>query len=346
MPRYYVGSGWVTPPGHEPAQGNNAILVNDVQTGKTLGSYNLPTGDMLVWSASGAANDRTFVVSASVYLSGQHPVVGPARFYLVRVFPGTADPVRVASLGIQATQATSVATQVTSVALSGDGTELAVVSNTGKSVGLGVYSVATGRLQHFWSAAISGVSRVDTPVTDPSWIGDAAVGFAFIDLPDVREEVRTLSVNSVGTGLLADSQAVWSQYVPPASGTSAGHAPRTCDTPYLTGNGQTVVCASSSYSASDKWLTALWLAYPLSAPTKPRVIGSVEEPADVTSFNGPNTVDWTNPAGTKVIGSWNPAVKVVRRGEPATSVTNDFAFLGEGTIRPFLWNPSLDEAAW
>jgi len=349
IPRYYVRFGWATAKGESGSQGNNAILVGDVRTGKTLGSYNLPEGDTLVWSASGAADDRTFVVSASVFKFAQHPVIGPASFYLVRVFPGSADPVLVTPLPIQATPATSVATQVISLALSADGTELAVVFNTGKSVGLGVYSVATGRLEHYWSAAISGVGRVNTPVTDPSWVGDGTVGFAFIQTPNVRQEVRTLDVNSAGSSLLADSHVVWSQYVPPPAGGKYGKGtPQTCDTPFLDGDGQAVVCATSSYSATDKRLSAVWLAYPLATPARPRVIGSVQVPQDVKGFNGPNAVQWTNSSGTEVIGSWNPEVTVYSKNfqGPATSVTNDFAFIGGGQVRSFPWSPGLSDAAW
>jgi len=348
-PRYYVRYGWATGPGESASQGNNAIFVGDVQTGKTLGSYDLPAGDSLVWAASGAADDRTFVVSASVYRFAQHPVIGSARFYLVKIFPGSADPVRVTPLAIQATPATAVATQVISIALSGDGSELAVVFNTGKSAGLGVYSVATGRLQHLWSAAIGGVGRVGTPVTDPSWVGDGTVGFAFIDTPNVRQDVRALNVNSAGTSLLADSRVVWSQYVPPPPGGTYGKGtPRTCDTPFLDGDGQAVVCAGSSYSASAKRLSAIWLAYPLATPARPRVIGSVQVPQDVKGFNGPNAVQWTNSSGTEVIGSWNPEVTVYSKNfqVAATSVTNDFAFIGGGTIRSFPWSPGLSDAAW
>jgi hypothetical protein len=355
-PRYYVRFGWATEPGENPSQGNNAIIVGDVQTGKTLGSYNLPKGDTLVWEASGAADDRTFAVSASVFQSAQHPVIGPARFYLVRLLPGSADPVRVTPLSIQATPPTSVATQVTSIALSGDGSELAVVFNTGKSVGLAVYSVATGRLQHSWSAAISGVGRVATPVTDPSWVGDGTVGFAFIDTPNVRQDVRTLDVGSAGTSLLADSHVVWTQYVPPPAGGKYGKAtPQACGTPFLTGDGRAVVCAATSYSASTNRLSALWLAYPLSlgypldpATRPPRVIGSVTEPQDVKGFNGPNAVLWTNSSGTEVIGNWNPEVTVSSKNfqGPATSVTNHYAFIGGGKVMPFTWNPGPRGAAW
>ena len=344
-PRYYVRFGSVT------KQANLAILVGDVQTGKTLGSYNLPKAATFTWAASGAADDRTFVVAASVSQSVQVPVTGPARFYVIRIFPGTADPVRVTPLAIQGTPLPSAATQVTSVALSADGSELAVVFNAGKAklAGLGVYSVATGRLQRSWSAAGSGAARGVSLVTDVSWVGDGTVAFASIQTRNVRQEVRTLDVNSAGPDLLADSHVVWSQYVPPPVGGTYGKAtPQTCDTPFLTGDGQAVVCGAGSYSASTKRLSAVWLAYPLATPARPRVIGSVQVPQDVTGFNGPNAVQWVNSSGTEVIGSWNP--ETVTYGKnfqgPATSVTNYFAFIGGGQVREFPWVPALQEAAW
>ena len=51
--------------------------------------------------------------------------------------------------------------QVREIALSADGTELAVVSGDSKSTVLGVYSVATGQLRHSWSAALD--SSADRP---------------------------------------------------------------------------------------------------------------------------------------------------------------------------------------
>jgi hypothetical protein len=338
-PRYYLEYGWVG------KTGNVGMSVGDVQTGKTLGSYdNLPKGAAFAWQAAGAGDDRTFVASLAVFPSVTWSAIRPARFYLVRIFPGTADPVRVTPLAIRATLADS---EVTSMALSADGSELAVVSNTAyaKTVSLGVYSVATGRLQHSWSAA----GRGDSLVTDVSWVGDGTVAFASIQTLKVREEVRTLSVNAPGAGLLADSRVVWSQYVPPPAGGKYGKAtPQTCETPFLTGDGQAVVCATSSYSASTKRLSALWLAYPLATPTRPRVIGSVQVPSDATGFNGPIAVNWTNSSGTEVIGSWNTEVVTYSKNVqgPTTTVTNYFAYIGGGTVREFPWFPGSADAAW
>lgn len=342
-PRYYLRYGRVG------KTGNVGLSVGDVQTGKTLGSYdNLPKGAAFRWAASGAGDDRTFVASLAVFPSLTSSATSPARFYLVRIFPGTADPVRVTPLAIQATLANS---EVTSMALSADGSELAVVFSTayGKSAGLGVYSMATGRLRRSWSAAVSGVIPGDAPVTDLSWVGDGTVAFASTDTPHVRQEVRTLNVNAGGTGLLTDSHIVWSQYVPPPPGGTYGKAtPQTCGTPFLTGDGQAVVCATSSYAASTRRLSAVWLAYPLATPTRPRVIGSVQVPQDVTSFNGQNAVLWTNASGTEVIGSWNPETPVYGKNsqEIGNSVTNYFAFIGGGQVREFPWGPGIRQAAW
>jgi hypothetical protein len=328
-PRYYVGIGSVSRPG---GHWNYAIVAGDAQTGKRVGYYTLPAGNRISWAASGAADDRTFVVSAAVFKYGPHTVAGPARWYLVRVFPGSADPVRVTPLAIQATSVTSTGTDVISIALSAGGTQLAVVSNTGSSVGLAVFSVATGKLRHSWSIGMRDVPRVDTPVIDPSWVGDETVGFAFIGTPNVREEVRTLDVSSAGSDLLADSHVVWVQYVhPPAGGKYGKSTPRTCDTPFLTGDGQTVVCTTSSYSATDKRLSAVWLAYPVATPSRPRVIGSVTEPRQVTGFVGPNVVEWVNSSGTEVIGAWFPEVTIGR----GVSVASYQAFIGHGRVRPF-----------
>jgi len=348
-PRYYVSSGLVWDAAHR--NGDWAIIAADAQTGKTLGSYNLPKGNTLSWAASGAADDRTFVVQAAVSTSPQQRVSGPARWYLVKIFPGSADPVRVTPLAIQATPATSIASHVISVALSGDGSELAVVSSTGTSVVLGVYSMATGRLQRSWSAAISAADWVEFPVVHPSWVGDGTVAFAFARTPHVRQEVRTLDVNAAGSGLLTDSRVVWSQYVPPPAGGKYGKGtPQTCDTPFLTGNGLTVVCATSSYSASDKRLSALWLAYPLATPTRPRVIGSVGVPLNVKDFAVPNTVKWTNSSGAEVIGNWNPETVMYSKDfeGPATTVTNHYALIAGGNVRPFpdSVGPDLSHAAW
>ena len=360
-PRYYVRLGWGTAPGAGKGQLKWAIYVEDLQTRKTLGSYDAPKGDVFTWAASGAADNRTFVVAVGAHSLAQVSAPNLASFYLLRIFPGTAHPVRVTPLPIKPMSAAPIA-------LSADGTELAVVSRAGPSVRLGVYSVATGRLQHSWSGTVGAGTPGHPPVADLSWVGDGTVAFALIQTPKVRQEVRTLDVSAAGTSLLGDSRVVWSQYVPPPAGgtgparpcattlliscgTSSPYGkgtPRTCDTPFLTGDGQAVVCGNRSYSASTKRLSAVWLAYPLAAPGRPRVIGTAPVRPDAVDLNGPVAVEWSNSSGTEVIGSWNPqTVLYDKTGQVSGSeVTNYFAFIGGGKVKEFPWGPGMEDAAW
>jgi hypothetical protein len=329
-PRYYVKLGGTKGmPGWD-------IIAGDVQTGRIIGTYSLGKGDALTSAGlSGAGDDRTFVVSAATGVAGPVqsglPVLQPPTWYLVRIFPGATDPVRVTRLAINF----EAGGEVREIGLSADGTELAVVSGIGKSTVLGVYSVVTGRLRNSWSAALGPSVGNLRPVGDLSWVGDGTVGFAVTYTPRVREEVRTLDTGAGGTSLLAASRVVWSQDVPaPPPGSNPYHAPQACNTPFLTGDGTAVVCATSSYSARDNRLTALWLAYPLATPTRPRVIGSVVQPTDVNKFDSV-TVEWSNPSGTEIIGAWNPNVDSVDHGAKVQTVTNFTGFIGHGKVRPF-----------
>ena len=47
-----------------------------------------------------------------------------------------------------------------------------------------VYSMATGRLRHSWSASISASDSNPEPIADLSWVGDSTVGFAVTDTPE------------------------------------------------------------------------------------------------------------------------------------------------------------------
>jgi len=130
----------------------------------------------------------------------------------------------------------------------------------------------------------------------------------------------------------ADAAPAYLRASVPAALHGTRNAPHACDTPFLTGNGQAVVCGNSTYSPGDKRLSAVWLAYPLATPARPRVIGSVQEPRGVSSFNGSISVEWANPSGTKVIGSWNPAVELPQHGE---EVTNYEGVIENGKVKPF-----------
>ena len=376
-PRYYVYVGGAK----NPATGNlpgPAIVVGDRQAGKAIATYPIPGREAVAanpyelvsssTAVSGAADDRTFVVSDD--LSGTYTATGQRTgslsptWYLVRIFPGSADPVRVTTLPIQfpASERINGGPGTASnggpypgLALSGDGTELAVVAvpKAGRQLVLQVYSVASGRLQHSWPTGVNVTSSGNSnPMTGLTWVGDRTLGFTLTKIPWVSEEVRTLDVATASGNVLADSRVVWSQDVPAKPSTTQqkddpagplqvpGHA---CGTPVLTGNGQAVVCGNTTYSGPDKRLTAVWLAYPLATPTKPRVIGSFREPANITAFYDSVTVDWTNPSGTEVIGSWEP-FKVT--GPNSNVAYSDDAVIGGGVVRQFSSRDIAMFVAW
>lgn len=52
----------------------------------------------------------------------------------------------------------------------------------------------------------------------------------------------------------------------------------------------------------------------------------------MSSFNGSISAEWANPPGTKVIGSWNPAVELPQDGE---EVTNYEGVIENGKVKPF-----------
>lgn len=324
-PRYYVELGWAR---SGTSGGSWAIIAGDRQTGKTLGTFPLPKGGTLFsGQVSGAADNRTFIVSAAP--SGG-TIVAPT-WYLVRIVPGAGDPLQVTKLPIQS----PAAEEVRDIAVSGNGTELAVVASmpsasAGGGLALQVYATATGQLQHSWSTGFKSTPGNEFPVSDLSWVGVKIVGFAVTYSPEVREEVRTLDIGKPGTNLMADSRLVWSQYVP-AAPHGTRHAAHTCDRPFLTGNGQAVVCGNGVYSASDHRMTAVWLAYPLATPTRPRVIGSLKEPPAVSNFNGPVAVDWVNYSGTQVIGTWNTSIGV----GSVTEVSNYEGVIANGKVTQF-----------
>ncbi|HEY6791061.1 MAG TPA: hypothetical protein VI365_27510 [Trebonia sp.] len=338
-PRYYVTE--------ERVGVDLAWVATDSTTGKQIGYVPLPTHQpMLEEPIAGAADDRTFVTAEAVTRQTElgTPILESLTWYLLRLFPGSADPVRLTTLPIPHTAYGNT----TGMALSADGSELAVAFRTSKSVTLRVYSVATGRPLHTWSTAVKPSATDMTLVTDLSWVGDRTVGFAVTDDPKVSEEVRTLTISAAGAGLLADSRVVWSQDVPPPPHDRYNEGtPQACNTPFLTGNGQTVVCATSTYSATAKRLSAVWLAYPVAAPARVRILGSVLQPKDVSSLSSPTAVEWANASGTEVIGEWNPTVITFPGGDKMSTTSNYVGIVGGGTVKRFtaITNPAL-RTAW
>jgi hypothetical protein len=188
MPRYYVTL-------YQSYTDHNGIVtvaaVHSSATGRTLTSVHVPTlatgGEVVGPSISGAADDRTFVITEPGGLSADHNVV---RFYLLRL---AADG-RSASLTRLPISLPGTTETDGSVALSPDGTRLAIGEipcQQGRCyTGLRVVTLATGAARTWTMPRATWLSFV-------SWAGDSTVAFLS------GRQYRLLDVTGEGGSLLA-----------------------------------------------------------------------------------------------------------------------------------------------
>jgi hypothetical protein len=151
----------------EPGGENNPdqIQVRETRTGHLVATVN-PSPGATFAGVTGAADDRTFVVDTQPgAIQSLHPLdqpVLPRTWYLLRLFPGSARPATLTRLPIPSSP---LGTGVDAIALSPDGTRLAVAFQTpgrgmtpsgepapNGTVTLRVYSLRTGAVLRAWSA--------------------------------------------------------------------------------------------------------------------------------------------------------------------------------------------------
>jgi hypothetical protein len=283
----------------------NDLVVGDARTGRQLTSLSPPQGSTF-FGVTAAADDRTFVVDTLPLVSPLNPMAG-RTWYLLRLAPGSSTPARLTRLPVPRM------TNVTAIALSQSGAELAVATGGGRgsmfaSIGgsafpprlpgvLRLYSVSTGKLLRTWSTSDqsvfgSGPGLYSENNTELTWVDDDhAIAFAnqWITAEPGRkptrnidhQNVRVLDVTGRGRDLLADSRVVWSQAQPaPLTNGSDG-----CSFDYgvlVAADGKTVVCPSLTYPSApyhqgEAW-TVRWLTYSIAAPTVARVLGTAAMP--------------------------------------------------------------------
>ena len=327
-PRYYVaisGSatafGWYAyaPLTSAKKVSPNDLVVGDTMTGRKLATIAAPAGS--TWAGvTAAADDRTFVAYA---LPGSGASGAAGHWYLVTLTPGAASADRITRLPIEPLAA------VGAMALSGSGQQLAVVlapdnigsrptpNGKGKKT-LCVYSVATGGLLHpCWTTRepaffMSDVNQAGELYPSLSWIdGDQAIAFpapVAIQLPNGlvvggRDTMRSLSLASKGTSLMADSKVIWSK-------TYGQKAEPPCDGGYLavSADGTTVSCSSYTELSGRNypWRMA-WLTYPTSAAAHPggRPVTdyqfTLHFPWQGLGFVPPL---WVDPSGSVLLVAW------------------------------------------
>lgn len=217
VPQYYVALpllafGWyayapLTPPASSP--GADGLVIGSTATGKQLATVP-PPGKLTFNVVVGAADDRTFVVGAISYPPSSQPTQATwsETWYLLRISPGKARAAQLTKLSVPAIS------NVTGVALSPDGTELAVADQqlsgpsgtpASGSPGLSLWSVATGQALRHWGTLkgqISAASQTASYVSDA--LDSSALATALRWTPDGRElafawngaEIRLLNLAS------------------------------------------------------------------------------------------------------------------------------------------------------
>jgi hypothetical protein len=233
-------------------------------TGKKLATLPPPPG-LSFAGVTGAADDRTFVADAHWVPYGVEGSAGRSRsWYLVRV-AGTGSRVSLTMKKLPI-KPTPVGTYVDSMALSPDGSMLAVVTqpisdNPQEPEWVRVYSVATGRVLHTWTSPSSqyppieggGGTGGDDNAT-VSWAGGSALAFFGSEQTGPRSYalvIRMLDLSRPDGGILASSrvavQVPFSAY--------GERAPFGCDPVFrsdivITGNGKSFVCGGSGESSA------------------------------------------------------------------------------------------------
>ena len=332
-----------------------SLVVSDTRTGKQVAVVPAPAGGTFV-GVTGAAGDRTFVVDAvhggMGYGAGNYAAAAgrPRTWYLLRIFPGSAQPVRLTPLPIPATAKRTV---VHGIALSPDGSRLAVTlrpDEADRAFGpaeLRVYSVATGRVLGSWTApALStvipwGSNGIDSN-TALTWLGDGhtlALESTRVSGTDYTTTIRALDVDRPGTNLIASSRVVWSS----VSHTSGNFPVGRClGTVLLSGDGKTVICGANIPTRDlsiwhNRWclpgppLLILELAeYSVATGRLLRTLAAY--PSSCTSGDVDVFPLWASGAGNEVIGYIDTGSIYTRPGQEAPGVIR-FGVFGAGTFR-------------
>ena len=229
------------------------VVVGDAGTGRRVASVAPPKGQTFA-GLTAAADDRTFVVAAeSLPVADGTFSAAPVAWYLLRIAPGAANADKLTKLRIPG-QPTG--TQVSGIALSPDGSELAVLYQRGVwglpanegPLTLSVYSVSTGKALRTWTQSTSfpaGFGWYWGRYSNSSitWLADGRT-IAFTDGNLSGEngpplgaafsgvKIRTLDLARPSGDLLAESKVVF---------TSSNHW---CSTLQLAPDGKSVFCGS------------------------------------------------------------------------------------------------------
>ena len=323
--------------------GPTPVVVGKTGASALMSTVRPPKGQSFV-GVTGAADDRTFVVAAEAYpaLPGAYSGA-PVAWYLLPV-PAVGHAARLTKLTIPGQPA---GTQVSGIALSPNGSELAILFQRGVWAGrsgpltLSVYSVSTGRALRTWTQQANG-ARVgfgwyfgQYSNTSITWQDARTLAFdegvysppgaqpnpAFAQLdPSFSDvKIRTLSLSSPGGSLLADSKVVFSS------------KNSSCDTLQLTLDGKSVFCGTSAGSDHSKSSAYDPKIFEYTVATgKSRL---VYRRAGVYNYGVANVL-WLNADGSHLIGAVFDATEMGRGVE--TGYVDDGP-ISKGILKPVVF---------
>jgi hypothetical protein len=316
------------------------VVVGDTSTGQQIATVTPPPGQTFA-GVTAAANDSTFVVAAQSF-----PVpaglfsTAPVAWYLLRIRPGSKKAASLTKLSIPGQPA---GTQVSGIALSPNGSELAVMYQRGVwlysgkpgPLSLSVYSVSTGQALRTWTQQTNGFpggygwywGRYSN--SSITWLADGHT-LAFVDGVDSGEngpplaatfsgvKIRTINLTRPGGDLLADSKVVF---------TSKNHW---CMTLQLTADGTTVFCGSYGGNFAPAKKSSAYdpeiIEYSV-ATGKSRLVYRFKG----TYNQGMANVLWLNPNGSALIGS---IFAGDMKGRTLIPVHQEAGPIVKGTLKP------------
>ncbi len=331
-------------------------VVGGTFTDARLATVDPPAGSTFA-GVTAAADDRTFVLDATpCSRPGPDSLVCTRTWYLLRIAPGTSVPARLEPLPIPPTAA---GTQVQAMALSPDGSELAVAlqaepNGSGQtSESLVLYSVATGGVLREWVGppgtilAPGDLVRVDSHPATLYWLTDGHT-LVFSD----ERAVRTLDTNGQGWSLISDSELVWSPRRD--SGNPPGYQLSCEGDPLVIDDGATIICGASGMPSparqltsgcSDTWGNAMgFVEYSTASRQLTRTL-YIDQTACTSEVSA--DIYWASPSGDTLIGLLNSAPEE----HPAGPQWNEVGVIANGRVSPLSFPlasgvPRLDATAW